>query len=555
MTTEGKSANPLVLVLHGASGDLSRRLVLPSLATLHQRGLLPDRWALLGTGRTVVPTEEFEDQVRASLSEFGHEGTTDEDVAALTRHSAFTGEVTLEDDAGLPAVIEQVRRTLTESEELADGDGDAPTTAQLDVSDVTVVHYLAIPPGAFEPLTRALGAHGLARGPGKDGTPTADTVRIVYEKPYGTDPASFRSLDAVVHEVFEERQVFRIDHFLGKEATQNLHVLRFANELFGSVWDRHHVSQVQIDVPETLDVAQRAEFYDATGAALDMVVSHLFQVAAQVAMEPPRNLAESDLLRAREEVIGAFRPLDPENDVVLGQFDGYQEIEGVREGSDTDTFIAARLWIDNDRWRGVPFLLRSGKRMAESAQRVSLVLRRDPVRLFGEEVPASVVSLSLKGDGAIEITTALKKPGPDLDLATGTARLDLDDVEPGEPLPAYASLLDDVLHGDKTLFTTPIGLEAAWTAFEPLLGPGRPAPLPYAPGSWGPEAAIALAAPDGWMLGDHSARARSRAANAAAEDESEGGRSEDAPPPRPSGTDGEPAPSGANQPPTSGSGG
>lgn len=494
---KGRPDVPLILVLHGARGDLARRLVLPSLATLHRRGLLPDRWALLGTGRTAISTAEFEQLVRESLEEFGHVGTTEDDVAALTRHSAFTGEVTLDDDAGLPAVLDRVRTVLTETERLSEGVQDAPGTEELEAADVVVVHYLAIPPTAFAPLTRALGAHGLGRGP--DGR--AETVRFVFEKPYGTDPVSFRELDTVVHEVLDEEQVFRIDHFLGKEATQNLHVLRFANELFANVWDRHHVAQVQIDVPETLDVAQRAEFYDATGAALDMVVSHLFQVAGQVAMEPPRHLQVGDLVRAREDAISDFRPLDPTADVVLGQFEGYQDIEGVAEGSTTDTFVAARLWIDNDRWRGVPFLLRTGKRMATSAQRVTLVLQPDPVHLFGDRVGPSRISLSLSGDGAIEITTTVKKPGADLTLATGTARLDLDDVEPGEPIPAYASLLDDVLHGDRTLFTTPYGLEAAWTAFEPLLGPDRPAPLPYAPGSWGPQAAADLAGPGGWVLG------------------------------------------------------
>ena len=478
-------APPLVLVLHGARGDLSRRLVLPSLATLHRRGLLPEHWALLGTGRERVTTEEFRDLVRGSLEEFGHEGTTDDDVAAMTRYSVFTGEVGDEDPGELPGALERVRADLVEGTDVAP-------------EDVVVVHYLAIPPQGFAPLTRNLGAHGLARG--VDGR--HETVRIVYEKPYGTSPEDFRTLDALVHEVFEEDQVFRIDHFLGKEGAQNLYVLRFANEMFESVWSRHHVSQVQIDVPETLDVAQRATFYDATGAALDMVVSHLFQVAAQVAMEPPRHLAVTDLAHAREEALQDFRPLDPAADVVLGQFEGYRDIDGVADDSTTDTYIAARLWIDNERWRGVPFLLRTGKRLAESAQRVTLVLRRDPVQLFGDDVPPSSLTVSLKGDGAIEVTTTVKQPGPDLTLAQGTARLDLDDVEPGEPLPAYASLLDDVLHGDRTLFTTPVALEAAWEAFAPLLGPDRPDPVPYAPGSWGPVEADRLAEPDGWVLGD-----------------------------------------------------
>ncbi|MBO1751381.1 glucose-6-phosphate dehydrogenase [Actinotalea sp. BY-33] len=466
---------PLILVLHGARGDLSRRLVFPALATLNRRGLLPEHWALLGTGRGAKTDEEMAEVIREALDEFGAgDDQVEDDAEVLTRHTRYAQEVTEEDPGTLPDVLDELHRTLEE----AGSEGE-----------VNVVHYLAIPPAAFIPATRALAAHDLTDG-----------VRIVYEKPYGESPESFRELDAVVHEAFDEEQVFRIDHFLGMEATQNLHVLRFANDLFGTVWDRHHVEQVQIDVPETLDVAQRAEFYDGTGAALDMVVNHLFQVAAQVAMEPPRHLASTDLVRAREEVIGCFRPLDPTQDVVLGQFEGYRDIDGVAEDSTTDTFIAARLWIDNPRWQGVPFLLRTGKQMAASAQRVSLVLRRDPEKLFGDEVEHGVITLSLAGDGAIEITTTVKRPGPDLALATGTARLDLHDVD-GDPLPSYASLLVDVLQGDRTLFTTPTGLEHAWQAFAPLLGEDRPEVHPYPRGSWGPAAAEDLASPVGWLLG------------------------------------------------------
>jgi glucose-6-phosphate 1-dehydrogenase len=479
---------PLVLVLHGARGDLARRSIYPALATLHRRGLLPAHWALLGTGRDDMADEEYRELVAQSLEEFGGDDGTDEPRAealeALTRHSAFCSEVGDEEPGTLPQALDRVRGALAEA-------------AGADAADVVVVHYLAVPPAAFEPLTRNLDRHGLARG--TDGS--ADTVRVVYEKPYGTDPDSFRQLDAVVHEALEEQQVFRIDHFLGKEAVQNLHVLRFANELFASVWDARHVEQVQIDVPETLDVAQRAEFYDATGAALDMVVSHLFQVAAQVAMEPPKGMDIANLVAAREDAIACFRPLDPTDDVVLGQFDGYQDIEGVEEGSTTDTYIAARLWVDNNRWRGVPFLLRTGKRMAASAQRVTLVLRRDPEHLFGDRVEPGLISLSLQGDGTIEVTASVKKPGPDLDVASGTARLDLADVAEGEPLAPYASLLHDVLVGDRTLFTTPEGLEHAWRAFEPMLGGDRPDPLPYEPGSWGPAEAARLAAPHGWIAG------------------------------------------------------
>src|SRR6478736_5080974 len=461
---------PLIFVLHGARGDLAKRMVLPALAVLQSRGLLPDRWALLGTGRTPISSKEFDQLLREAVNAHGDDEAA-QGVPELTEHTAYCGDVSEDDSADeLPGELDRLRKVLAE-----------------DGGDVLVVHYLAVPPSSFAPITRALDKAGLTAG-----------VRVVYEKPYGTSLETFRELDATVHEAFDEEQVFRIDHFLGKEATQNLHVLRFANELFGGVWNRRHVAQVQIDVPETLDVAQRAEFYDATGAALDMLATHLFQIAAEVAMEPPTALDADHLASAREAVIGCFRPLDP-REVVLGQFDGYRDIDGIADDSTTDTFVAARLWVDNDRWRGVPFLLRTGKRMAVSAQRVTLVLKT-PDELFGEPAGPGRISLSLAGDGAIDITTTVKQPGPDLRLATGTASLGLDDVEPGDPIAPYASLLHDVLVGDRTLFTTPHGLEAAWRAFAPLVGPDRPEPEPYAPGSWGPARADDLAGPDGWVL-------------------------------------------------------
>ena len=226
------------------------------------------------------------------------------------------------------------------------------------------MHYLAVPPVAFTELTKALGQHNLAKG-----------ARVVYEKPFGTSPKAFRELDRAVHSVLDEEQVYRIDHFLGKEAVQDLHVLRFANGLFAGMWDRRHVESVQIDVPERLGITDRSVFYDATGAVLDMLITHLFQVAAEVAMEPPASLKAADLQAAREKVIRSFRPLD-RAEVVLGQFSGYRDVPGVAARSKQNTFVAARLWIDNPRWRGVPFYLRTGKRLAATQQRVSLILRK-----------------------------------------------------------------------------------------------------------------------------------------------------------------------------------
>jgi glucose-6-phosphate 1-dehydrogenase len=469
---------PTVFVLFGATGDLARRMVLPAFFELAQRGMLPEEWRLVGAGRRDVPDDDFRARVHDALAEFGPLGEADDDTEGpwqeFSKRLRFAGGGFDKTDPGrLLDVLGTVRDELG--------------------GDPQYVHYLAVPPSTYVPLTEGLQAHGLAAG-----------ARVVYEKPYGTSPESFRELDELVLSVLDEDQVFRIDHFLGKEGTQDLHVLRFANELFHGVWSREHIQRVEIDVPEDLDVANRAEFYDATGAALDMVVTHLFQVAAEVAMEPPASLAPTDLQAARESVLGCFRPLDPVQDVVLGQFEGYRDLDGVADDSVTETFVAARLWVDTDRWRGVPFLLRTGKRMARSAQRVSLWLRtpEGPVDAVPEH--GNVVSLSLSGSGALEMDLIIKEPGPGLSLAPARTTLDLKQVPGGTPLPPYVSLIHDVLIGDRSLFTTSDGLARAWAAFAPLQE-RPPRVFPYKPGSWGPAEANALAEPDGWLLGQTAA--------------------------------------------------
>jgi glucose-6-phosphate 1-dehydrogenase len=277
-------------------------------------------------------------------------------------------------------------------------------------------------------------------------------------------------------------------------------VLRFANGLFDAMWDGQHIESVQIDVPEQLGITDRSQFYDATGAVLDMLVTHLFQVAAEVAMEPPASLHALDLQAAREKVIGCFRPIDPA-EVVLGQFTGYRDVPGVQAGSDQNTYVAARLWIDNARWRGVPFYLRTGKRLHASEQRVSLILREPEGPLAGQ-LPhdANVLSFSLAGNGEIDLSLVAKKPGAALDLDVAQASIPLSGLKDADPLPPYVRLLHDVLLGDRSLFTRPDGLESVWNVASPLLT-SPPAVQPYAPGSWGPEAARALIAPDRWLLG------------------------------------------------------
>ncbi len=458
---------PTVIILYGGTGDLAKRMVLPALYELFTRGLLPQAWKLVGNGRGDVAHEDFRAHVHNSLSEFAETPEPDS-WAKFSANVLFAGGGFSHHDPGsLLDVIQHARNDLGE--------------------DPALIHYLATPPSTFEATTRAIKAHDLGTH-----------AKAVYEKPYGTSMQSFTELDDLVHTVFDEDQVYRIDHFLGKEATQNLLLVRFANRLFGDVWHRDHLEQVQIDVPETLDIADRAEFYDETGAALDMLVTHLFQVAATVAMEPPTDLSADGVQSAREGVIAAFRPLDPE-EVVLGQFRSYRDTEGVADTSTTDTYIAARLWIDTDRWRGVPFLLRTGKMLATSAQRVSLIFRRPdgPVHSAGNY--ANVMAFDLSGSGAIEIEMTVKKPGPDVVPAEARTTLTLANVSDGS-MDAYTSLIHDVFVGDRSLFTSSVGLGAAFKTFEPMLGDQRPDLVLYDDHSWGPAAAEALTGHVGWQL-------------------------------------------------------
>ena len=444
-------------------------MVLPAFYRLACEGLLPRQWLLVGNGRGDLTDENFRARVHDALTEFGPKPEGQDWDSFAQRVFFAGGGFSSESPGRLPDVLSQARASLGGSPQL--------------------VYYLAVPPVAFGGLTQALGQYGLGRG-----------ARVVYEKPFGTSPDSFRELDRIVHSVLDEQQVYRIDHFLGKEACQDLHVLRFANCSSAAFWNGEHVESVQIDVPETLDISDRAQFYDATGAILDMLVTHLFQVAAEVAMEPPASLDAPDLQAARGEVISCFRTLDP-REVVLGQFDGYREVPGVDPHSSRDTFVAARLWIDNPRWQHVPFYLRTGKRLAESKQRVSLILREPPGPLAGQ-LPrdANVLSFSLAGDGEIDLFLLAKKPGPALDLDVARASIPLASLHGADPLPPYVRLIHDVLLGDRSLFTRPDGLAAVWQVAEPLLTSPPPA-RGYAPGSWGPAEARELIAPGQWLLG------------------------------------------------------
>ncbi|MCP3421670.1 glucose-6-phosphate dehydrogenase [Nocardioides pinisoli] len=462
---------PCVFLLFGARGDLAARKLFPGLYRLAAAGRLPDDYAVVGSGRhSPGSDDDFREEVLSGLRESVDD--LDDAVARdlLDRLTFQTSDA--DDGADLAARVREVEEGL----------GD----------DVRRIVYLSVPPDAMGGMIGMLGREGLA-----------ERARLVVEKPFGLDLASFEELDRDVHEVFDEEQVFRIDHFLGKEALQNLLALRFANALFEPAWDRRSIASVQVDVPETLAMEGRGSFYESTGALRDMVSTHLFQILGAVALEDPGEWSSEAVRRARAAVFADVRLLDPSR-VVLGQYDGYRKEEDVDEDSDVETFVALEAWVDNDRWRGVPFFLRTGKAMAETRRTVTLRFRAPDSTVFGEGLARDEVVLELTDEAQVHVDLLGKRPGPEMELAPATMRLDLGDELPhDEPLEAYERLLLDVLNGDHTLFAHADETRRLWEVCQPVLD-DRPAPLAYDQGSWGPAEALGL--PEGgWRLGSGDA--------------------------------------------------
>jgi glucose-6-phosphate 1-dehydrogenase len=323
---------------------------------------------------------------------------------------------------------------------------------------------------------------------------------VVVEKPFGTDLDSSRELDAALKDVISEEQVYRIDHFLGKEAVQNILALRFANGLIEPAWNRDHVTSVQIDVPETLTAQGRGAFYESTGCFRDMISTHLCQVLGFVAMEPPVHLDERSLRNEKAKVFAAMRPLDPSR-VIFGQYDGYRDEDGVADDSTVDTFVALEAFVDTERWQGVPFYLRTGKALAANRRTVTLTFRTPPMGRFGaSEYGPNQLMIELSDTPEFGVSLMAKRLGPRMDLMPFTFHLDLADEDPDDtPLEAYERLLLDVLRGDQTLFTRADEVDRLWEVCQPVLD-HPPTTRPYARGSWGPEEALKLPGPNGWRL-------------------------------------------------------
>ena len=465
-----KPVPPHVVVLFGAAGDLSRRKLIPGLLHLSQSGLLPE-CRIVGTSLEALDHDGFRAFARAACDEFSRAPLTEEQWTAFGATLRYVPQSA--GAAGLAAEVEAMEREL--------GDG------------VRRLHYLSVPPRAARAVVTMLGDAGLA-----------DRASVVMEKPFGTDLESARVLNAAVHEVFDEEQVFRIDHFLGKEAAQNILAFRFANGLFEPIWNRQHISHIQIDVPETLSVGTRAAFYETAGAFRDMVVTHLFQILAFVAMEPPTALEPRAINEEKNKVFRSMLPLDV-NNVVRGQYEGYCSIDGVDPDSQTETFIALKCEIDNWRWAGVPFYLRTGKHMAEGARIVSIAFLEPPRSMFpshsgvGSKGPDHL-TFDLAESSKLSLSFYGKRPGPGMVLDKLSLQFALHETEAeGDVLEAYERLILDAMSGDKTLFTNAEGIERLWEVAHPLLDAPPEVQL-YKRGTWGPKAMHNLVAPFGWRL-------------------------------------------------------
>ncbi len=462
---------PHVIVLFGATGDLARRKLLPGLLHLSRAGLMSE-FRIVGVSLDPLTDEEFRVWARAAWDEFGRDTITEDD------WNDFASRLSYVDQGQGPEGLARVAGVAA---------------AQLG-GRPRYLHYLSVPPAAAPSVVRVLESAGLT-----------ENARIIMEKPFGTDLASAIRLNNEVDAVFPDTQVYRIDHFLGKEAAQNILALRFANGLFEPIWNRQHIDHIQIDVPEALSVGTRGGFYDSTGAYRDMVVTHLLQVLAFTAMEPPTALEPVAINEEKNKVFRSLVPIQP-GDVVRGQYDGYRATPGCALDSQTETFIALRCTIDNWRWSGVPFFLRTGKRMAEGARIISIAFKEPPRSMFppgsgvGKFGPDHL-TFDLADASRLSLSFYGKRPGPGMRLVKQSLQFSLtEDAAHVDVLEAYERLIYDAMMGDHTLFANAQGIERLWEVSQPLLSDPPPV-LPYAQGSWGPADAMnGLLAPRTWRL-------------------------------------------------------
>ncbi len=460
-----------MIVLFGATGDLARRKLLPGLLHLSTVELLGD-FEVVGTSLEPLTDDQFRQLARQACERFGHGAVKREAIESFVHRLTYVPQSA--GPEGLKSAVDAARQRLT--------------------GDPGILHYLSVPPSAAAAVVEMINKAGLAEG-----------TKVVLEKPFGTDLESARKLNDIVHRAFDEDQIYRIDHFLGKEAALNILALRFANGLFEPIWNRNHIDHVQIEVPEELGLEQRASFYEQTGAFRDMVVTHLFQVLAFVAMEPPTELTPFAISLEKDKVFRSLCPLEPDH-VVRGQYEGYRSEPGVAPDSQTETMVALRCYVDNWRWSGVPFYLRTGKRLAEGARIISIAFREPPKSMFPDtsgvgDYGPDHLTFDLDEASRLSLSFYGKRPGPGMVLQKLSMQFSIAEMADvaGGVLEAYERLIWDALAGDATLFTTAEGIERLWEVATPLLEHPPPV-LPYEQGSWGPTEVNDVIAPHRWRL-------------------------------------------------------
>jgi glucose-6-phosphate 1-dehydrogenase len=489
---------PTVFVIFGAAGDLSWRKLVPALYSLFREGWLPEQFLIIGTGHRHVSGQEFRQHLRDGVDKFSRQGkSTDQDWRRFAEHLAF-----LAADLDQPGVFNDLAKRLNER------DKAWGTRANR-------IFYLGLPPRMIEPVVQGLAKAKLNQD--------RKRARLVVEKPFGHDLASARELNRTLTEIFHESQIYRIDHYLGKETVQNIMAFRFANTLFEPVWNRRYIDHVQITVAESEGVGHRGHYYDHAGALRDMIQNHLLQIMCLIAMEPPLSFNDNEVRNKKVDVLHAVRPI-PADQVhqfgVRGQYGaggiegqsvpGYRSEENVAPDSATETFAAVKLYVDNWRWQGVPFYLRTGKRLPAKISEVSIQFKPVPHQTF----PASAVLdwrpnrliIAIQPEEGILLRFEAKYPGPTMRLSPVIMQFYYREAFKTAPPEAYETLLLDVMWGDATLFMRADQTEAAWAILTPILDVWetiKPTDFPnYQAGTWGPEAAETLIAQDGrsWVM-------------------------------------------------------
>jgi glucose-6-phosphate 1-dehydrogenase len=493
----GAKAPPCAMVIFGATGDLTKRLLMPAIYNLSRTGLLSENFALIGLGRGEQSDADFRTALGDAVRSFAADAAMGGSAVPFDEKAwdfIASRMIYLAGDLNDPGTYQSLAKKLDQ-------------LAATHKTQGNVLFYLAVAASMFGPIVDRLGAAGLAE------EKNAAWRRVIIEKPFGTDLDSARALNARVLKVLDESQIFRMDHFLGKETVQNIMVLRFANAIFEPLWTRDHIDHVQITVSETVGVEHRAAFYEQTGALRDMVPNHVFQLLSLVAMEPPNSFGADAVRTEKSKVLEAVAPFGDEDlrrNVVRGQYTGgtvrgqpipgYRESEGVSPTSMTETYVAVRLAIDNWRWAGVPFYLRTGKAMARRTTEISVQFKKVPFALFRgtgiDEMSSNTLTLHLQPDEGVSLEFDAKRPGPEIDL--GRVRMDFryKDYFHSAPATGYETLVYDCMIGDAMLFQRADSVEAGWAVVQPVFDMWRDdksVPIDFYPaGSEGPDAAEQL---------------------------------------------------------------